>query len=124
MEPKCNLGPPKITKKQETQALKKTSKTQHCKKGVRACLGGGSANALFRAFFKRHPQNPQNGPQGQPGPSKMTKNHDFHSQHLANPLPTIIILTCRTREKTGMLSRKAPKEMPRWRLCAQRIGYL
>ena len=51
-EPKWCLRALKITKIVKREHTKKTAKSQHCKKGVSGCLGGGSSSDLFRPFFK------------------------------------------------------------------------
>ena len=86
---KWSLWALKITKIQKREHSKKTAKPRPWKRRSRLALGGGPRMPFLRLFGRKthnSPRNPQNGPQGQPGPSKMTKNHDFDSQHLENPL--------------------------------------
>ena len=67
-------------KSREKRTLEKTSKTQHCKKWVTACLWGGSAKALFELFFATIPKILEMRRQASKmslRASKMTKNHDY-----------------------------------------------
>ena len=139
--PKWSLWALKITKIKKKEHSKKTAKSRPWKRGSRLALGGGRWMPFSRLFrWKSHnsPKNPQNGPQGQPGPSKMTKNHDFDSQNLENPLRIARFLhscsqhfltTCLRKNMLNTRSckqKRRPKHTKKWHgggLCTQRTGY-
>ena len=137
-----SLGTQKSLKSRKNKHSKKTATSRPWKRGSRLALGGGPRMPFSRLFrWKSHnsPKNPQNGPQGQLGPSKMTKNHDFDSQNLENSLRIARFLhscsqhfltTCLRKNMLNIWSCKQnrrPKQTKKWHgggLCAQRTGYI